>query len=75
MKENDKEGSLEGQSHFHMGFQMPRGQRHWVAPNDILEVCLKLFDFVLYYSHLVDIEAAFLLEKKAKATLSSCKKV
>lgn len=41
----------------------------------LLEVCWDLLDFVFYYTQLVGIQAAFLLEKMAKATLVSCKKV
>ena len=40
-----------------------------------LEVCLKLLNFVFYYTWLVDIEAAFPLEEEAKATFLSCKKI
>lgn len=40
-----------------------------------LEVCLEFLDFAFYYTQLVDVEAAFLSEKKAKATTVSCKKV
>lgn len=39
------------------------------------EVCLKLLDFIFYYTWLIDIEAAFLLEEEAQATFFSCKKI
>lgn len=40
-----------------------------------LEVCLKMLDFVFYYTQFVAIDTAFLLEKEAKATVFSRKEI